>query len=390
MEIIYNNEKKSNGAKVRKWFLTVWKMDINFREIWEDFSDIIKGMGGQLEIGEKTGKQHFQLYIHMINPCKLSKIRNLLSLGKGENSGAIFTQKGTNNQVLDYVFKSKTAVNGTKFQYGNMCVQGCRTDLETIKRAIDNGKSLKYIRNNFYSQYIRYRKSFKAHRQAYLKENSYEFRNVSTRCLIGDSRTGKTRDALYIKSEDGKWIYNKNVYKLDHSNSSNVWFDDYDGEKILLINDFYGNMIPYGQLLNLLEGHHTRLEVKGGKTYALWDEVIITSNRRPEYWYRNIEYSEALNNRLITGGIFLYEKNKDPRRLTEYETAPVGDGKEGAVAPFRSTSGTKCQRVILEPLTHYTKSDKYKVIDFCKTGISVMKDEMRNKTEIGTSTFSFT
>jgi hypothetical protein len=91
----------------------------------------------------------------------------------------------------------------------------------------------------------------------------------------GPPGTGKTRKAL----EE-----NKEYYLLDNSGGP-VWFDGYEGEETLVIDDFYG-WIKYNFILRLLDGHPCRLPIKGGFTYAGWTTVIITSNVHPDSWYK--------------------------------------------------------------------------------------------------------
>lgn len=102
------------------------------------------------------------------------------------------------------------------------------------------------------------------------------FREVTVVCLVGDTGCGKTRAA---------YEYDGGLYKLDRASSTGVWFDGYSAHRTLLLDDFYG-WIPYGQLLNLLDGYIIRLDVKGGFTYGKYDTVIITSNKHPDEWFR--------------------------------------------------------------------------------------------------------
>ena len=89
----------------------------------------------------------------------------------------------------------------------------------------------------------------------------------------GATGTGKTR--LAYESSDS--VYKWNV-------DTPEWWDGYDGERTLLIDEFYGQLKP-SRMLQLLDGYTCRLPVKGGFTYANWDKVYITSNAHPDCWY---------------------------------------------------------------------------------------------------------
>lgn len=101
------------------------------------------------------------------------------------------------------------------------------------------------------------------------------FRQVRTMVLHGEGGIGKTG-----------WVYEKfpdcmRIVQPD----TNLWFDEYSGEDVLLIDDFYG-WIKWGQLLTLLDGYPLRIATKGGHTWANWTKIIITSNLPPNHWYQ--------------------------------------------------------------------------------------------------------
>jgi len=52
-----------------------------------------------------------------------------------------------------------------------------------------------------------------------------------------------------------------NVFKID-SFEGQLWFDCYENQEVLLLDDFYGN-IRYSYMLNLLDRYTIRLPVKG-------------------------------------------------------------------------------------------------------------------------------
>lgn len=86
-------------------------------------------------------------------------------------------------------------------------------------------------------------------------------------------------------------------YILRTSNSKNIWWDGYTGQKAIVIDEFYGSWMKYNVLLTILDGYALRLEVKGGFTWASYDMVIITSNATVGEWYSRVDIS-ALNRRI--------------------------------------------------------------------------------------------
>ena len=106
----------------------------------------------------------------------------------------------------------------------------------------------------------------------------------------GKAGVGKTR---YVWEKHGCALY----ALVDDSNGK-VWFDGYNGEDILLIDEFTPEMVPYNYFLHLLEGYKLRLPVKSRFTYANWSTVYITSNWHPKDWYPKVGYTQALCRRL--------------------------------------------------------------------------------------------
>lgn len=73
-------------------------------------------------------------------------------------------------------------------------------------------------------------------------------------------------------------------FKLEHPGGHMVWWDGYEGQSLLILDDFTG-WIPLTQLLNILDGYPMTLNVKNGRTMANWTTVVITSNLHPRDWY---------------------------------------------------------------------------------------------------------
>lgn len=79
-------------------------------------------------------------------------------------------------------------------------------------------------------------------------------RQVKVLVYWGDAGSGKTETAMETNEGD--------VYKLNTNTNGTLWFDGYQGESVLLLDDFYG-WVKHGDLLALLEGYPYRCQVKG-------------------------------------------------------------------------------------------------------------------------------
>lgn len=109
-----------------------------------------------------------------------------------------------------------------------------------------------------------------------LKPDPPSWRDVTVLWIAGPTGTGKTKLAMAGPS----------VYRLTHQDR--VWFDGYDGQERLVIDELSVPYIPFNWLLQLLDGYPITLPIKGGFADAYFNEVYITSNRLPFDVYKDI------------------------------------------------------------------------------------------------------
>lgn len=214
------------------------------------------------EICPNTGKKHLQGYHYYSNarayPNK--KWNDLVNLHK---NGRDFISNGTAQQNYDYCSKL-----GDFWEYGEMPKQGSRTDWEQARSHLQNGGD---VVSTIEAQpqllpFIRSLERFQT-----LSVSKPLNRDVKVIVLVGDAGTGKTR-----------WAYD--TYPDLYTKPEGQWWDAYTGQKVLLLDDYYGD-IPYSTFLKVLDRYPIQVPQKGSHIYAQWDTIIITSNRQPETWY---------------------------------------------------------------------------------------------------------
>lgn len=89
----------------------------------------------QREICPKSGRHHWQGYIHYKSPVTLQLVRREFDKDHVETA-----QKGISAN-RNYCRKSKTAIEGTFEEHGAIPAQGQRTDWEAFKQDVKDGKS---------------------------------------------------------------------------------------------------------------------------------------------------------------------------------------------------------------------------------------------------------
>lgn len=202
------------------------------------------------------------------------------SVGVEKNEIHAEGMRGSVTEAVEYCKKEKKW-----WECGQWITQGQRTDLEAVATQLLSGeKNIEDIMAEQPTLYCKYRGGIKDIAGLAQKNLSKEFRKIDVKVYWGAAGSGKTRKAVEENCDD--------VYIM----SDSEWWDGYNGEKTIILDDFYG-WCKYHDLLRWLDGYQLRLKVKGSFTYAAWDKVIITSNKHPSEWY-SVGLTDALERRI--------------------------------------------------------------------------------------------
>lgn len=96
--------------------------------------------------------------------------------------------------------------------------------------------------------------------------------------------TGKTTEAFRLARE----VYpGEEPYVLPEKQQSSQahWWDGYDGQKVVIINEVSGGTFSASFLCNLLDATPINLPVKGRHVSFCARWIIMTSNLDPKGWY---------------------------------------------------------------------------------------------------------
>lgn len=77
------------------------------------------------------------------------------------------------------------------------------------------------------------------------------------------------------------------------------WWDGYDGEPMVIWDDFRASDIKFNSLLNLIDGYGAQVQVKGAVIYLKPKKWVFTSCKPPELWYNPEKRSEEDINQLL-------------------------------------------------------------------------------------------
>lgn len=234
----------------------------------EDDVTILKGLESTYLIyGEEKGKEgtpHLQGYITFKKTYRLKGLKEL-------HAKAHWEVAKTREAAIEYCKKEgKYSESGKSIEIKSN-KQGKRTDLEV---AVDTVKlkGLKAMIEEHPKTYVRFHSGFEklAARQA--KPRDPKNPPIVT-WLWGPSGTGKTRQV--VEKEPDLWMSGKNL----------KWWEGYENQEAILIDDFRGDFCTFHELLRIIDRYPYKVEVKGGSRELNSKRIYITSCHKPELVY---------------------------------------------------------------------------------------------------------
>lgn len=108
---------------------------------------------------------------------------------------------------------------------------------------------------------------------------------------------------IYGKPGTGKSYYVQNTVPPQDlfwysPQSSASFFDGYEGQPAIVLDDFIGSHIARNHLYRILDSYPLRLPTKHGSQVARYTKVFITSNYWITQWYQNPDFLWALRRRV--------------------------------------------------------------------------------------------
>lgn len=218
-----------------------------------------------------THRVHLQGHLRLRTTCRRKAVQKLLE----PLSSASFTThhvepaRGSDEEGREYCTK-----DGDFFEHGQMASPGTRSDLTNLTTLIRTGVSLRECYETHPEVTHRTMRATQIACGLYHRPR----RTWKTHCLIlwGQPETGKSRRA---------WTAYPDAYAMPApTGSSGGWFDDYEGQSEVIIDDFYG-WIKWTTFLQMADRYPMKVPTKGGHADFLAKVIVITSNANPERWY---------------------------------------------------------------------------------------------------------
>lgn len=230
------------------------------------------------EVCPTTGRVHWQGYVELSTQKTLRQVIGLLSPSHVE------VAKGSAEENILYCSK-----DGEWVEWGESRQQGRRSDLAAVHQAILAGtmtvEDVLIESPNIYHQYGRTIEKLSDLVYAAKERDPNDDLSVPTvHWFYGTTGTGKTRAAWQEMTERAEllqqsyWVYNE-----DHG-----WWDTYQQQELVLIDDFRGQ-IPFHLMLRLLDRYPVSVSRRNKQNIPfVAKEIWITSSLPPQDVYQGL------------------------------------------------------------------------------------------------------
>ncbi len=261
----------------------------------------------QLEAGEETGHEHYQGYVEFVDRLRIGQVKKRFS-----KKARLVERKGTGLQASIYCTKDDTRVRGP-WQLGKISKgAGTRTDLVDFKDAIRDGKRKAELWETHTVQMAKYRRMYGDYNRCHKPKRTEE---LTVCLLIGKTGLGKTRTVHETWEKEG-------YFDMPISNGT-MWFDGYDRDKNVLLDDFNGRMskVRLDTLLRILDRYPIQVPIKTNYCWWMPSSIAITSNFHPRDWYdytKREESYHALCRRIHQVLVFDENGSHEVEDLEEY------------------------------------------------------------------------
>lgn len=256
----------------------------------------------QCEVCPHTGTPHLQGYVRFSNNPRFSWVAKLAKGIHWEQ------RRGTHQQARDYCRKADSRAPGPDsgpWVVGDEPEPGRRTDLDRAAEMIRSGASVRTLAAEMPETVIRYSRGLKEYKMVITEPRSHDTELV---ILWGPPGTGKSHTA------STQW---PEAYWVSRGNGQALWWDNYAGEKIVILDEFTGWMTK-DIFCRLVDKNQFMVDTKGGRVPFVAELIVCTSNKDPWTWWEAPLY--GVQRRLEEATIIKMDKPVPPEVHTKKRT----------------------------------------------------------------------
>lgn len=244
--------------------------------ILADFGEHARYLVYGHEVGE-SGTPHLQGYVSFDDKVAFSVVQRALP--------DAHIEKAKGNAVQNRVYCTKA---GIFVEEGNLPQQGRRNDLWDVKEVAKNrgGIRLRTAVEEFPAIVAKFPRFITTLNRVYVRERTEPPVVIF---FWGPTARGKSRTAHLLAKFLGT------VYRVPQAKGSGLYYDGYDGQDVLLFDEFYGNRMNWSSLLDVTDRYPNILPVHGDSGPQNTSRYIIfCSNKNPGQLYKNIDHAPFL------------------------------------------------------------------------------------------------
>jgi len=261
----------------RRWCWTLHGYDdASCAALWDpELRERLRYLVFQEERCPTTGRPHLQGFCILRQPVRTGGLSTELYI-TGPHAEAA---RGTDGECAAYCKKQETRLYpeqdfyeplGELREHGG---QGHRSDLDGLRERLRAGATYQEVADEHFGSWLRYERGIRSYRNLRSVKRTWVTRVV---VFWGGTGSGKTRRAWQEAGPE--------AYALPVGEGPQQWFDGYDGEENVIIDDFYGNM-RISLFLRLTDRYPLQVQVKGGFVNWAPRTIFITSNLSPDNWW---------------------------------------------------------------------------------------------------------
>lgn len=259
----------------------------------------------QREKSPTTGRIHIQGYIEFTKSIGFRAVQKALNFG----TPWVGRCRGKQEQCIAYVTKEETRHSDGFWEHGHPEEggQGARNDLVKMKKLIEDCHNTPgvapelVIAEDDFSTFVKHHKAIRLYYELTAPKRNFKPEVI---WIYGQAGVGKSR-LFWERHPDGYDLL------IPSKQGDNVWFERYNGENAILIEDF-GGEIPFKYLLRLIDRHPMKVAVKGTSTQFRSRIIYFTSDVHPleVNWQANVGDKAQLIRRIDTI-IYMGEKGDE-------------------------------------------------------------------------------
>lgn len=212
-----------------------------------------------------NGTPHLQGYINSGRSSRLTFPGWKKAIGARAH---IEKAKGDDEQNQKYCSK-----DGDFWEHGKVQYAGKRNDLESCCEIIKKGGTINDVCEQHPTTFVKYSKGLRDLSAVIARRDGRNFKTV-VYVIVGPPGTGKSRLCFDASNAIGSTYYK----------SRGEWWDGYEGQTCVVMDDFYG-WIKYDELLKIMDRYPYQVPIKGGYVPFKSKYLFITSNEPIENWY---------------------------------------------------------------------------------------------------------